>query len=309
MTTHSYEGCKPVPLISVIVPTYNREGTIERCVRSVLKQTLSDFELIVVDDGSGDATAAVLARIQDPRLLILAQPRNKGVSAARNLGIAKARADILCFLDSDDEYLPDKLSTVRTFFNDHPHIGALIDSFEIQFPESSGKPPKGRINPDLEDSESVRQAVYTRNIYKATPALSVRTQSLAAAGPFDEAIHLREDMDMLIRLTHVTKCASISRVLWKKHWLDQSLSWPVDKFMASLIDIASRHEEYLKVPAYRAGLARDLARHFRRLITNGRFYLLVRDVTAFGRRFGILRVPRLIFEGFIEIRDRRLRQR
>lgn len=296
-----------MPVISVIVPTYNSERTIDRCVLSVLNQTLSDFELIVVDDQSTDGTVARLSRITDPRVSVLVQPQNNGVSAARNRGIAAAQADILCFLDSDDEYLPNKLSIVYSFFTEHPSIDVLIDSFEIHFPEPSGKPPKRRLNPELNDSESVRQAVYCREIFKATPALTIRRKTLAAAGLFDEGMQRREDMELLIRLTHVANCVSRSDILWHKHALDHSLSWPVDTFMMSLIDVAIRHDEYIRAPAYRCGLARDLTRHFLRLLRKRHLGTVARDFATFGQRFGPLREIGLVFEGFREMRRRRLR--
>ena len=290
----------PVPLVSVIVPVYNGERTIERCVQSVLGQTLSDFELIVVDDASTDSTLARLARFNDPRLSVLVQRENRGVSAARNRGIAAARADLICFLDSDDEYLPHKLQAVHEYFFTHGDVDVLVDSFETHYPSERGRPPRKRLNPDLHDSAAVRRATYCRELYKATPALNVRRRALAAAGLFDEGMRRREDMELLIRLSHVARCESTSRVLWKKHWQGDSLSWPVDTFMTSLVDVAIRHSEYLTDAQYRRGLARDVARHFARLLWMGRLRVAAADFRSLSRCFGAATGLRLLLEGALQ---------
>src|SRR5436190_1011588 len=93
---------------SVVVPTYNRAPTLPQAIESVLAQKNADFELIVVDDGSTDDTSAVVARFGDARIAYLHQP-NRGVSAARNAGAARAGGRLIVFLDSDDELLPDTL--------------------------------------------------------------------------------------------------------------------------------------------------------------------------------------------------------
>ena len=87
---------------SVVIPSYNRLNVLPRAVESVLAQDEPDFELIVVDDGSTDGTKAWLAAQTDPRIQVIASERNRGVSAARNLGLAAARAPVVAFLDSDD---------------------------------------------------------------------------------------------------------------------------------------------------------------------------------------------------------------
>ncbi len=98
------------PQVSVIIPTYNREETIGRTIRSVLTQTFQDFEIIVVDDGSTDGTRAIVEGFCDPRIRCLRHEQNLGAAAARNTGIRAARGTYLAFLDSDDEWLPEKLS-------------------------------------------------------------------------------------------------------------------------------------------------------------------------------------------------------
>jgi ribosomal protein S7 len=110
--------------VSVIVPTYNRADLIPYTINSVLSQTMSDWELIVVDDGSTDDTAAVVKRYQDDRVRYIRQ-ENAGVSAARNRGVAHATGEYLCFLDSDDELMPQKLAQQTAYLDAHPSIGLV----------------------------------------------------------------------------------------------------------------------------------------------------------------------------------------
>lgn len=97
--------------VSVVMPAYNAEKYIEEAVRSVLRQTWTDFELLIVDDCSRDATAEIARRLagEDGRIVLLQNPQNSGVSASRNAGVARARGKWIAFLDSDDLWREDKL--------------------------------------------------------------------------------------------------------------------------------------------------------------------------------------------------------
>ena len=97
------------PSVSIVIPAYNRADSIVAAIESVLRQTWTDFELIVVDDGSTDGTVAAARRIDDPRLRLTEGRVNRGAAAARNLGAAEARGGWIAFQDSDDEWLPEKL--------------------------------------------------------------------------------------------------------------------------------------------------------------------------------------------------------
>jgi len=110
-----------MPLVSVILPTYNRADTIGRAIDSVVNQTLSDWELIVVDDGSTDnSTELILERYsREPRLKLIRQ-ENQGVSGARNTGLRASAGKYIAFLDSDDEYLPHHLELESAFLEAHP---------------------------------------------------------------------------------------------------------------------------------------------------------------------------------------------
>ena len=99
-------------MISIITATYNRAATLQRSIDSVLAQTLDDWELIVVDDGSTDGTAELLARQSDPRIRVFTHPVNLGVCAAKNTGFDHIRGEWFTTLDSDDEMTPDALKTM-----------------------------------------------------------------------------------------------------------------------------------------------------------------------------------------------------
>ncbi len=119
--------------VSVVIPVYNGEKLIGEAIRSVLRQTHANFEIIVVDDGSTDGTAQVVAAVRDPRLRQLAHDRNRGILAARNTGIRAARAEILAFLDHDDLFHADKLRAhVQLLSRDRPEVGFSYNArFEL----------------------------------------------------------------------------------------------------------------------------------------------------------------------------------
>ena len=110
------------PEVSVIIPTYNRRAMVCEAIDSVLAQTLTSFELIVVDDGSSDGTADDLARLVAERAetVRIERTANRGPSAARNRGVAMARAPLVAFLDSDDLWLPEKLERHLQFMREKP---------------------------------------------------------------------------------------------------------------------------------------------------------------------------------------------
>ena len=98
-----------MPRFSVVIPLYNKENFIEKTMHSLLNQTYLDFEILVVNDCSTDASAAIVKRFDDRRIQIIQHPINKGLSASRNTGIRSAKASYVAFLDADDLWKPLKL--------------------------------------------------------------------------------------------------------------------------------------------------------------------------------------------------------
>lgn len=273
----------------------------------MLAQHFADFEVVVVDDGSADDTAAVVAAVADPRVRCVCLPENRGVCAARNEGVRAAQAPLVSFLDSDDAFLPHKLGFVVRFFAEHPDIDVLLDSFAVEFPASTGKAPRLHRNPELRDSAAVERAVFRRDLWKATGAVSARREALFAAGLFDETLRRRVDMDLVLRLTRAARCASTGEVLWRKHWTADSISAADDTYVPALLAIVQRHPDYLDRHEWRAGMARDVARHLLQQFVRGHFAQVGRDLRRLGAAFGAGATLSLFAAGVGEMIRRALR--
>jgi glycosyltransferase involved in cell wall biosynthesis len=182
------------PLVSVIIPTYNRGWIIKEAIESVLAQDFTDFELIVVDDGSTDDTFEILGGFGDA-LKVLRQS-NRGVSAARNRGIETSAGRWIAFLDSDDLWLPQKLSRQVEFFNTHPD--ALICQTEEQW-FRNGR----RVNPKLRHRK-FSGMIFERSLelcLVSPSAVMIRKRLFSEVGLFDESLPACEDYDQWLRVS------------------------------------------------------------------------------------------------------------
>ena len=181
-------------LVSVILPTYNRAWIIKEAIDSVLSQDYSHIELIVVDDGSTDSTPALLASYGD-RITVLSQ-KNRGVSAARNIGIKKSRGEFIALLDSDDTWAQGKLSCQVEFFNKNPEA-MICQTEEIWIrkgrrvnPQKKHKKPSGMIfEPSL-------------HLCLVSPsAVMMRRELFELKGSFNEEFTICEDYDLWLRVS------------------------------------------------------------------------------------------------------------
>jgi glycosyltransferase involved in cell wall biosynthesis len=115
--------------VTVVIPLYNKASTVERALLSISGQTFGDFEIVVVDDGSTDNSAALASKFQDDRLRVVRQA-NSGPGAARNRGIAEASSELITFLDADDEWLPDFLErSISLLDQSNPEVVAVVSGF------------------------------------------------------------------------------------------------------------------------------------------------------------------------------------
>jgi glycosyltransferase involved in cell wall biosynthesis len=183
------------PKVTVVIPAYNRAASVGRAIASVLNQTCQDFEIIVVDDGSTDATAASVAAFADRRIRLLRHERNRGGSAARNTGIRAGSAPFVAFLDSDDEWLATKLERqLEVFERSSGRLGLVYTGADRIFPDGSVSRSIPRRRVDLS------RALLTVNVVGETSLGMVRRIALGAIGGFDESLPSSQDMDLWLRI-------------------------------------------------------------------------------------------------------------
>ena len=187
--------------ISVVIPTYNRAHIVTRAVESALAQSRAPDEIIVVDDGSTDDTAGALRRFAD-RIRYITQ-RNAGVSEARNRGVREASCEWIAFLDSDDEWMPDKLATQVAGLVAHPtaNVHAVNGEYVVDGQQNVDLFHMRGCS-DLGGSSGVvqRPFAYVLRCCFLIQGVMARRDSLIRVGLFDPALSLFEDMDLLARL-------------------------------------------------------------------------------------------------------------
>jgi glycosyltransferase involved in cell wall biosynthesis len=192
-----------MPRFSVVVPAYNAERLIEATIESVLAQTERDFELIVVDDGSTDATRERVGRFEgDARLTVIAQ-ENAGTAAARNTGIAASTGELVGFLDNDDLWMPEYLSRMGDALDSAPDAAfAYCDAWWLDDPGGrirrattfDMRPPP----PATADRDQVLATLIERNFVQNSAL--VRAAGLDRAGGFDPGMRGTDDYELWLRL-------------------------------------------------------------------------------------------------------------
>ncbi len=201
------------PRVAVIIPTYNRAALLGRAVSSVLGQTFRDFELIVVDDGSTDGTADLpVFACGDPRLYLLRLPDNRGVSAARNTGVREATASWIAFLDSDDEWLPAKLSRQVEWMEKNRDF-RICQTREIWIRNGVRVNPPGTHEKSGGDlfAASVERCMITPS------SVMLSRELFEAVGGFDESLRACEDYDLWLRVTSRNEVGLIDEYLLKRY--------------------------------------------------------------------------------------------
>jgi glycosyltransferase involved in cell wall biosynthesis len=196
-----------MPEVSVIIPTYNRAHTLGASLASVLAEGKSparvDLEVIVVDDGSTDGTAAMLAARDDPRVRVLVRP-HAGIAAARNAGVAAARAPFVAFHDSDDLALPGRLGVPLGFLREHPDVDLVIQNGRLLPPEDEpGAPEEAWIRPTVAralQGRTIGMAEVFRWNLGQLQGMCFTRQSLEAT-PFDSGLEILDDLDLVLRVT------------------------------------------------------------------------------------------------------------
>lgn len=252
------------PLVSVILPTYNRANLIKRAINSVLNQTYKNLELIIIDDGSTDETEDIIKGMKDKRIRYFKYVQNRGVSYARNKGILLAKGSLIAFQDSDDIWLKDKLERqIQIMINTTPDVGVVYTGFwqiydanRIYIPSKEIKSREGYILKNLINGNFV-----------GTPTMLVKRDCFNRVGLFDESLPRLNDWELCIRLAQHYKFLLIDEPLVIAHISKDSISRDDKKLITALDIILNKHYDLFFKDKY--ALSQHLNRLSDLLITEG----------------------------------------
>jgi glycosyltransferase involved in cell wall biosynthesis len=228
------------PLVSVVLPVFNRAHLLASAARSVLDQSYRNLELIVVDDASADDPAQAIAALGDPRAHCLRRDTNGGPAAARNTGIEAARGELIAFQDSDDEWLPGKLAAqVEALLNApadtvmaYTDVERVAEGRRIRYPGDRLQRKSGAL---------AEQAIHSGILFSYTQSWLVRRAALAAAGPFDTGLRRWEDWELCIRLCRQGPVVHVPRVGVVSHRVADSITNDMTLCAPALRQIIERH--------------------------------------------------------------------
>lgn len=202
------------PQVSVVIPAYNQAHFLAHAINSVLAQTYRDYEVIVVDDGSTDDTAAVAQQFGDAIRYI--HQTNRGLSGARNTAIRNAKADVIALLDSDDLWEPAFLEVMLKLLKQHPEAAGAYCGFQYinAGGEIVGKPSLKMVPP-----EKFHETVVIEGNWLAPCGVIFRKQLALDIGLFDESLRALEDSDMWIRMSTHRPFVGLSQALvrYRRH--------------------------------------------------------------------------------------------
>jgi len=216
------------PLVSIVMPTHNRSLLLRRAVSSILEQTFTNFELIIVDDCSDDDTEHQVSTVDDHRIIYLKSESRVGAAAARNIAIKSARGRYIAFLDSDDEYLHNKLELQVNKFEEAPaNIGIIYCGYYIAYESNhyyEVVPPEYKGN--LFD-------ILLKHNRIGSPTPLVRKECFNSCGLFDESLPSCQDWDMWLRISTKYDFDFVNEPLAKVHNHGNQISTNIDNKILS----------------------------------------------------------------------------
>jgi glycosyltransferase involved in cell wall biosynthesis len=217
---------RPGPQVTVVVAAYNAERFIRQTIESVLAQSLANIEVIVIDDGSTDSTREILQRFSDPRLVVSYQT-NSGVSAARNAGLAMARAPYIFFLDSDDILLRNALLRMVTILDRMPQRVACF-AHHIRIAEDGAELSKRADLPwKMFPTDDTLRNLVAKN-FIVCGAICIRTDAARLVRGFNPALNWGEDWEFWCRLAALGDFAAMPNdvvLMYRQHWSSTNFRW------------------------------------------------------------------------------------
>jgi glycosyltransferase involved in cell wall biosynthesis len=213
------------PLISVIIPTFNREHYLPQAIASVLGQTYDHWELIVVDDGSTDGTRAYLETLPRSRVLVLERQHCGNLALLKNVGVRSARGDWVAFIDSDDVWLPEKLALQVEELRKHAQCDWSYTAYVHMDAHGHGAAWLNRGRPWSPLQGWILEELIVNPALLAVPTVMIRRDCFERMGGFDESLPHCEDVDMWLRLAQTSAVCVVAAPVVKvrMHWEDRGI--------------------------------------------------------------------------------------
>lgn len=262
------------PLVSIILPTYNRASLLPKSIKSILLQTFADFEIIVVDDGSTDNTEVIVKMFADKRIRYCKRFEHQGAASARNIGIKQASGTYIAFQDSDDIWLPDKLAKqMEVLQKADRDVGVVFTGYWRITNNKKQYMPVHAATSD-KAAKTVSELLF---LFVATPTVLIKKECLEQSGMFDERLLRLQEWELWIRLAETYRFAYIHEPLVISRYQPESITANYQALVTSFELILERHRRIFDRDGDR--LARLLAIFGRHLLSSpetfgqGRDYL------------------------------------
>lgn len=255
--------------VSIVLPTYNRGYIIKESISSVLNQTYSDFELIIVDDGSTDDTEDIINSIDDKRIKYIKLEQNSGVSNARNIGIEHSSYNYIAFQDSDDKWLPTKLEKqVKLLKQSSSNVGFVYHAIKYDFDNGYYLIiPDEKIKVEKKVKNIYAQMLYDNLI--GAPTLLIKKECFDKVGKFDVSWRSLEDYDFALRLTKEYEAEYIDEVLLDCTYSENGISANSYAYLIASCNLVAIYKKDL--------IANDALNHRMETIINGAQKLNILD--------------------------------
>lgn len=226
--------------VSVVIPTYNREKTILRAIQSVLNQTYSNLEVLVIDDGSTDGTEDIINSIRDDRVKYVVMEQNGGPSRARNAGVQMAEGEWIAFQDSDDCWHENKLETQVKYIENNTQYSLVYCKSMNYF--QNGKTLVGPAEPLPPVMEGkMLHTLLKRNVVD-TPTMFMKRKSFLDIGGFDATYKALEDWEFMIRFAKVYEIGYVSEVLMDSYMLNDGVSSNIGAYFEGRCKMLSQYK-------------------------------------------------------------------
>ena len=251
--------------LSIIIPTYNREATVLRAIHSLTNNSRDDIEIIISDDNSTDNTLKIVKNINDERVILIQNTEHHNANYARNKGIHSSNSSLITFLDSDDEFLPDRVDSIIQYFSDNPECSVLIDSFITKKGNILNKIhfPSGLMENNLLESLLIANAIPI-----TFSSISTRVEKIGLKDFLDGDLRRHQDRDFLLDQIRKKKCIHLRNnqdII--KHQVHDSFSRSYIGYISGLDAIVCKYSQY-KNNEYNEILSYLIARPFIKSLLN-----------------------------------------